>query len=90
MDKVKRILKKLRNPLSRNRSFASVQASLEYAVLPDGEKLAGWSDAEKEELDDLVRHQLHSKRAKIKRGLKGFKHYVRRRKLAWSPRYSGS
>ncbi|KAI9055507.1 hypothetical protein LZ554_000456 [Drepanopeziza brunnea f. sp. 'monogermtubi'] len=78
MDKVKRILKELRTPLSRHKSSASAQAKLEYAVLPDGEKLTGWSDAEKEELDDLVRHQLHSKRAKIKRGLKGFKQYVRR------------
>lgn len=53
---------------------------LEYAVLPDGETLAGWTLQETNELDDLVRHQLHSRRAKMKRAMKGFRQYVRRRK----------
>lgn len=55
-------------------------SNFEYAVLPDDEKLEGWSKLEKEELDDAVRHQLHSKRAKFKRSMKGFRQYVRRRK----------
>ncbi|PBP21430.1 integral membrane protein [Diplocarpon rosae] len=78
LDKVKNMLKMLKVPLTRNKSSASIQVKLQYAVLPEGEKLGGWADAEKEELDDMVRHQLHSKRAKFKRGMKGFKQYVRR------------
>jgi hypothetical protein len=50
-----------------------------YAVLPHGLSLEGWSLAEKEELNDHVRHMLHSKRAAFKRGMKGFGQYVRRR-----------
>jgi hypothetical protein len=52
----------------------------QYAILPEGEMLEGWNKAEKEELDDLVRHMLHSRRAKFKRAMKGFGQYVRRRK----------
>jgi len=47
--------------------------------MPNGETLQGWTPEEKEELDDLVRHKLHSRRAKMKRALKGFGQYVRRR-----------
>ena len=50
-----------------------------YAVLPDGETLDGWSDADKLAMNDLVRHMLHSRRAKFKRSMKGFGQYVRRR-----------
>ncbi|OWO97377.1 hypothetical protein B2J93_1228 [Marssonina coronariae] len=78
LDKVKNMLKKMKNPLTRSKSPASMQVKLQYAVLLDGEELGGWTDAEKQELDDMVRHQLHSKRAKIKRGMKGFQQYVRR------------
>ncbi|KAI5246804.1 hypothetical protein E4T43_02380 [Aureobasidium subglaciale] len=49
-----------------------------YAVLPHGLSLEGWSLAEKEELNDHVRHMLHSRRAAFKRGMKGFGQYVRR------------
>jgi len=56
-------------------------SKFQYAVLPDGEKLEGWTSEEKEELDDLVRHQLHSRRARFKRSLKGFGQYVRRREF---------
>ncbi|PQE24879.1 integral membrane protein [Rutstroemia sp. NJR-2017a WRK4] len=49
---------------------------LEYAVLPDGETLAGWTIEEINELDDRVRHELHSRRAKMRRALKGFGHAV--------------
>ncbi|KAF2228472.1 hypothetical protein EV356DRAFT_538066 [Viridothelium virens] len=49
-----------------------------YAVLPDGETLAGWSNQDKLEMNDLVRHMLHSRRAKLKRSMKGFGQYVRR------------
>lgn len=49
-----------------------------YAVLPHGASLDGWTVAEKQELNDHVRHLLHSKRAAFKRGMKGFGQYVRR------------
>lgn len=51
-----------------------------FAVIPDGASLEGWSKEDKRELNDHVRHMLHSRRAKFKRGLKGFGQYVRRRK----------
>lgn len=57
-----------------------------YAVLPHGISLKGWSAAEKEELNDHVRHLMHSRRAAFKRSMKGFGQYVRRRTL--SPFYS--
>ncbi|KAK6580503.1 hypothetical protein PZA11_006739 [Diplocarpon coronariae] len=47
-----------------------------YAVLPHGVRLPGWSEEEKLELNDHVRHMLHSRRSKFKRSMKGFKQYV--------------
>src|SRR4051794_9661004 len=38
-----------------------------YAVLPHGVQLSGWSEEEKLELNDHVRHMLHSRRSKFKR-----------------------
>ncbi|ESZ97791.1 hypothetical protein SBOR_1800 [Sclerotinia borealis F-4128] len=84
IDKIKAKLKSLRSPENRSDDDTWKQPNLEYAVLPDGERLGGWSPAEVEELDDLVRHQLHSRRAKFKRSMKGFGQYVRRRKLTIS------
>jgi hypothetical protein len=52
-----------------------------YAVLPHGVRLSGWSEEDKLELNDHVRHMLHSRRSKFRRGLKGFGQYVRRRRL---------
>ncbi|KAF2153617.1 hypothetical protein K461DRAFT_321238 [Myriangium duriaei CBS 260.36] len=49
-----------------------------YAVLPEGETLSGWSQDQRNDLNDLVRHMLHSRRAKLKRSIKGFGQYVRR------------
>ncbi|KAG5294896.1 integral membrane protein [Histoplasma ohiense] len=49
-----------------------------FAVLPDGETLAGWSEVDKLELNDHVRHMLHSRRSKFKRSMKGFGQYVRK------------
>ncbi|CZS88181.1 hypothetical protein WAI453_000598 [Rhynchosporium graminicola] len=72
-DKLKAMLKKL--PFRRSKS---TQDTFTYAVLPDDEKLEGWSKEDKAEMDDMVRHQLHSKRAKFKRSMKGFKQYIRR------------
>lgn len=52
-----------------------------YAVLPHGTTLEGWSREDKKELNDHVRHMLHSKRSKFKRSMRGFGQYVKRRKL---------
>ena len=52
-----------------------------FAVLPEDTDLSGWSVADKKEVNDHVRHMLHSRRSRMKRSLKGFGHYVRRRKF---------
>jgi hypothetical protein len=70
-----------RPTLPRVDSISSNLTDAHYAVLQHGETLDSWTAAEKEELDDLVRHSLHSRRAKFKRSLKGFGQFVRRRKL---------
>ncbi|KAL7629087.1 hypothetical protein AAE478_000605 [Parahypoxylon ruwenzoriense] len=49
-----------------------------HAVLPDGVFLEGWSDEEKAELNDYVRHMLHSQRSKFKRNMRAFGQYVRK------------
>lgn len=51
-----------------------------YAVLPHGTTLDGWSKDDKKELNDHVRHMLHSRRSRFKRSMKGFGQYVKRRK----------
>jgi hypothetical protein len=50
-----------------------------YAVLPSGASLEGWTKHDKAEVNDHVRHMLHSKRSKFKRTMRGFGQYVRRR-----------
>jgi len=49
-----------------------------YAVLPHGASLNGWSKEDKKEVNDHVRHMLHSKRSRFKRTMRGFGQYVRR------------
>ena len=65
----------------RTHSLASVMSESpnQYAVLPHGVSLAGWSQEDKDELNDHVRHLLHSRRAKFKRSMRGFGKYVRKR-----------
>jgi hypothetical protein len=75
--KIREILKRPQ-PI-RTPSISSQMTEWHYAVLNHGETLRGWSEEDKEWLDDLVRHSLHSRRAKIKRSFKGFGQYVRRR-----------
>lgn len=70
-------------PLRNTHSIASVMSESNYAVLPHGVVLEGWTDEDKEELNDYVRHLLHSRRAKFKRSMRGFGKYVRTRKSAW-------
>ena len=52
-----------------------------FAVLPHGKRLHGWSKEDSEELNDHVRHLLHSRKEKFKRSMKGFGQYVKRRKF---------
>lgn len=49
-----------------------------YAVLPHGVSLPGWTPQDKAMLNDHVRHLLHSRRAKFKRSMRGFGRYVRK------------
>lgn len=54
-----------------------------YAVLPHGASLEGWTKEDKKELNDHVRHMLHSRRSKFKRSMRGFGQYVKRRKYSF-------
>lgn len=63
---------------TRRTSISSTLSESHYAVLPHGVILAGWSQEDLAELNDHVRHQLHSRRAKFKRRMRGFGKYVRR------------
>lgn len=68
--------------LSQTRaSINSVLSESRFAVLPHGTTLEGWSDEDKEMLNDHVRHMLHSRREKIKRGIRGFGQYIRKREF---------
>lgn len=87
-------------PIKRATTGASTTATLmtidsqlsesRYAVLPKGTSLDGWSREDKKEVNDHVRHMLHSKRSKLKRKMRGFGQYVRRREsnlCRWSSVY---
>ncbi|KAF4991260.1 hypothetical protein FGRMN_7920 [Fusarium graminum] len=62
----------------RTNTITSRLTDSHYAALPHGTTLEGWTPEEKAELDDHVRHMLHSRRARFKRRMKGFGQYVRR------------
>ncbi|KAF2718523.1 hypothetical protein K431DRAFT_287548 [Polychaeton citri CBS 116435] len=62
--------------LSRRASITSNISETHYAVLPHGVHLEGWTEEDKVELNDHVRHLLHSRREGFKRGWRGFKQYV--------------
>jgi hypothetical protein len=70
-----------RPDLTHTSTITSTLSVSRYAVLPHGRRLEDWTPGEKEELNDHVRHMLHSKRSKFKRAMKGFGQYVRRRKF---------
>lgn len=63
-------------PPRRTISISSELSDSHYAVLPHGVSLEGWSDEDVLELNDHVRHLLHSKREGFKRSMRGFKQYV--------------
>lgn len=64
--------------LRRSDTITSRLTDSHYAALPHGISLEDWTEEEKMELDDRVRHMLHSKRSRFKRTMKGFGQYVRR------------
>jgi hypothetical protein len=61
-------------------SISSILGDRPFAVLPEGSTLEGWTTQDIEELNDHVRHMLHSRRSKFKRAMKGFGQYVKKRK----------
>lgn len=68
--------------LTRVNTISSVLSGVSeghnYAVLPHGASLTGWTPEEKALLNDRVRHLLHSRRAKFRRSMRGFGQYVRK------------
>lgn len=62
----------------RSYSITSNVEDTHYAVLPHGTSLEGWSQEDVDRLNDHVRHMMHSRRSKFKRGMKGFGSYVSR------------
>jgi len=60
----------------RTTSISSQLTDSHYAVLPHGVDLEGWNDEEIDELNDYVRHLLHSRREGFKRNMKGFRQYL--------------
>jgi hypothetical protein len=70
--------------LETSNTITSVMTSMSegqghnYAVLPHGASLEGWTREEKAMLNDHVRHLLHSRREKFKRSMRGFGRYIRK------------
>lgn len=60
-------------------TLSSVLEDPRFAILPEGSTLDGWTKADVAELNDHVRHMLHSRRSKFKRAMKGFGKYVSKR-----------
>ncbi|KAF2263489.1 hypothetical protein CC78DRAFT_533914 [Lojkania enalia] len=60
------------------KTIDSTMSDSRFAVLPHGASLDGWTKEDKQELNDHVRHMLHSRRSKFKRAMRGFGQYVRR------------
>nr|POE53341.1 hypothetical protein CFP56_28563 [Quercus suber] len=60
----------------RTHSVSSQLSDSRFAVLPHGVSLDGWTDEEVAELNDHVRHLLHSRKEGFKRGWKGFRQYI--------------
>lgn len=59
-------------------SITSQLSESHFAVLPHGVNLDGWTKEDRDSLNDHVRHMLHSRRSKFKRGMKGFGKYISR------------
>lgn len=66
----------LQQGMTRKMSISSELSDSHYAVLPHGVSLEGWAAEDVAELNDHVRHLLHSKREGFKRSMRGFRKYV--------------
>lgn len=64
---------------------ASIVGRGEHMLMPSGlvDDWDQWSDEDKRELDDYVRHMLHSKKWRLRRSLRGFRRYVRTRECCF-------
>lgn len=67
-----------RGDMPRTYSITSEITPSHYAVLPSGASLEGWSREDVDQLNDYVRHMLHSRRSRLKRRMRAFGKYVRR------------
>ncbi|KAM5470168.1 hypothetical protein MauCBS54593_004052 [Microsporum audouinii] len=67
-----------RPSVERMETITSNLSVSRFAVLPEGTTLDGWDPSDKWEINDHVRHMLHSRRSKFKRGMKGFWQYVQK------------
>jgi len=65
--------------MKRRTSLDSTLHSDYYAVLPHGISVDDWTEEDIAQLNDHVRHMLHSRRSKFKRSMKGFGQYIRKR-----------
>lgn len=61
---------------TRRFSISSNLSDSRYAVLPHGISLEDWTEEDKAELDDHVRHLMHSRREGFKRSMRGFGQYI--------------
>lgn len=78
-------LQEPRNDLQQIQPLSSISSVLDaadprFAILPEESNLEGWTKEDVEELNDHVRHMLHSRRNKFKRAMKGFGQYVSKRR----------
>ncbi|KAK5111743.1 hypothetical protein LTR62_004663 [Meristemomyces frigidus] len=62
----------------RRTSLSSQLSDSHYAVLPHGVDLEGWTQDDVDELNDHVRHLMHSRREGFKRSMRGFRQYISR------------
>lgn len=62
--------------ISRRLSITSELNDDHHAVLPHGVTLENWTEEDKAELDDYVRHLMTSRKEGFKRSMRGFKQYV--------------
>lgn len=63
-------------PAQRTTSISSQLSDSHYAVLPHGVDLEDWTQEDIDDLNDHVRHLLHSRREGFKRSMRGFGKYL--------------
>ncbi|KAK5136470.1 hypothetical protein LTR08_003115 [Meristemomyces frigidus] len=66
----------MQNALQKQTSISSRLSDSHYAVLPHGVDLDGWTQDDIDDLNDHVRHLLHSRRAGFRRSMHGFRQYI--------------